>query len=122
MSSAMQICTLGKSADSANWMKQGVTHASASPDGSQIVYRSDDGLHIAEVVSGTSHLIPNTITNDDSPLWSPDGTRIAFVLLDEFDLYLINPDGTNLQRVTHGIEQELLFTGCHDGPSLLSIL
>ena len=37
-----------------------------------------------------------------SPVWSPDGSRIAFVGASEegFDLYVMNADGTDITRLT----------------------
>ncbi len=43
---------------------------------------------------------------DSSPAWSPDGTKIAFMRSapgeqeGRSDIYVIQPDGTNLQRLT----------------------
>lgn len=101
-----------------------ITHASPSPDGSQVVYRWEDGLHIKDVASGVSRLIPNTILNDGGPLWSPDGTRIAFNRLanpnpELWNIYVVNPDGSSLQRVGNGTESEILLGWLSDGSDLL---
>jgi len=45
------------------------------------------------------------------PVWSPDGTRIAFSLtrsgMYAADIYTSRPDGTDLQRVTNTPDNEI---------------
>ncbi len=91
---------------------------SLSPDGTRAAYAWEQGLYIADLATGESHLIPNTNGNDYNPRWSPDGTRLAFIRIDDFNLYLINPDGTGLQRVTSGNEYEELVDWTPDGTGL----
>ncbi|HEY8225871.1 MAG TPA: hypothetical protein VIG25_11365 [Pyrinomonadaceae bacterium] len=43
---------------------------------------------------------------DKNPVWSPDGNRIAFLSNrnrddNDFDIYVINADGSNIRRITH---------------------
>lgn len=48
------------------------------------------------------------LTNGATPRWSPDGSRLLFVRSSEvvpnedFDIYLINPDGNNEQKLGRG--------------------
>jgi TolB protein len=40
------------------------------------------------------------------PAWSPDGTKIAFarsVDIDVYDVYVVNPDGSGLTRLTQPV-------------------
>jgi len=92
--------------------------ASLSPDGSQVAYSWLDGLYLADTATGKLHLIPNTNSNDYNPHWSPDGRRIAFVRIDDFNLYTMTPDGSNIQRVIAGIDYEQLIDWSPDGASL----
>ena len=61
-------------------------------------------------------LTQNTETDDYEPRWSPDGERIAFTRQmdrkrhDSQDLFIINVDGTNEQRLTD-------YRGYDNGPS-----
>ena len=83
-----------------------------SPDGTQIVYRlwtnneQGEGLRIVDVATGESRVL--TTEYDTLPAWSPKGNVIMFTryanderfLYDEFDIYTICPDGTDLKRLT----------------------
>lgn len=84
------------------------TWPSLSPDGTLAAYGWTDGLHVVDLASGENRLMPSTSHSDYSPLWSPDGLQIAFVRTDDFNLYVVNRDGSDLQRVTEGREYEQL--------------
>ena len=84
-----------------------------SPDGSRIVFPSDDGILWLINSDGTdltqlfvdekvAHVRRNALT----PPWSPDGTQVMFVLSPQGpdrtppnDLFVINADGTGLTLV-----------------------
>ena len=83
-----------------------------SPDGHEIVYRywteneRGEGLRIVDVATGKSRVL--TTEYDTLPFWSPKGDVIMFTRYapddrfpyDEFDIYTIRPDGTDLKRLT----------------------
>ena len=77
---------------------------SFSPDGTEVVYRywSDKagGLRVVTLKDGAVRTL--TTGYDNFPVWSPRGDRIVFSRLadDEFDIYTIRPDGSDVQRLT----------------------
>jgi Tol biopolymer transport system component len=91
------------------------TYGSLSPDGKRITWRrivkNGDGSRNAEVFvmnadgSNKINLSPHTAF-DAYPTWSPDGQRILFASnrneenYEDFNLYLVNPDGTELAKLT----------------------
>jgi TolB protein len=82
------------------------THASWSPDGSMLVFRRSRGEGKSQVVLlrvATGEIVELTPGDnfDGWPSWSPDGDRIVFASdrTGEFQLFVMNQDGSNLQRV-----------------------
>ena len=75
-----------------------------SPDGTHVVYRfwSDTagGLRIVSLADGAVRTL--TTAYDNFPSWSPGGDRIVFSRLanDDFDIYTIRPDGTDVKQLT----------------------
>lgn len=81
--------------------------ASAYRDG-RIVYVDQAGGPVMTIgAAGRKKRIlrpgdPNVVR---TPVWSPDGTEIAFASgeADTLDLYVMRADGTRLRRLTHGL-------------------
>jgi Tol biopolymer transport system component len=118
-------------ADGSNWKQLGEQEAeypSWSPDGSRIVFMSSAGssYDIYIINSDGSNLIRLTDTpgEDGWPAWSPDGQKIVFEserddcrLSDRpdcetsgdigpfFDLWVMNPDGSEQTRLTEKFAQ-----------------
>lgn len=80
-----------------------------SPDGQRIVYLTENGLSAVHVATGAVTELQSSWTTPLSsiqgPVFSPDGTRIAFSAMDDFDYtsstYVVDAaDGKNLQVLT----------------------
>jgi len=79
-----------------------------SPDGKRLVFRTADkagkGLRIAELETGDIKVLTEGDHTDNFPDWSPKGDWICFTSNREdndYEIYIIRPDGTGLKRLTH---------------------
>jgi len=78
---------------------------SFSPDGTKVVFeRIDRGLFVVDAKGGSPRLIARSYGAWwlESPAWSPDGSRIAYMVYQEggpegltYQIWTMNPDGTN---------------------------
>jgi Tol biopolymer transport system component len=70
---------------------------SLSTDGTRLAYSAADGLHGVDLATGQN----NPLGRDGHRLvWSPDDTRILFSTT--FNLFVVNADGTGLQKIDTG--------------------
>ncbi|KAH8646090.1 tricorn protease N-terminal domain-containing protein [Xylariales sp. PMI_506] len=108
-------------------------YPSYSSDGTQIVYREWDLATGAPLGLRILNLADQSITNltdgwDNTPGWSIDGTKIVFTresnwtvsdgarwYYDRFDIYTINPDGTELTQLTTSPANDAHAVWTHDG-------
>jgi dipeptidyl aminopeptidase/acylaminoacyl peptidase len=95
-------------------------HPDWSPDGTGIVFQSqgtkpnpdyptnpwpyildDNEIYVVSLDESAPVSLTNNDAEDVRPIWSPDGKRIAFLSDREglFDLYIMNADGSNVERV-----------------------
>src|SRR5439155_26403670 len=78
-------------------------------------------VYIQSLASGQRQVLANFRGSNSAPTWAPDGRRLALTLTKEggSQIFLINADGTGLQRIltSPGIDTEANFTP--DGKSLL---
>jgi Tol biopolymer transport system component len=71
-----------------------------------VAYASAGDIYTADPVTGASRLIVGGANNDTAPLWSLDGTHIAFfrgvntATSNEGGIYVADADGGNVTRVT----------------------
>ena len=126
---------------SATWSPDGKNiafHASASGAGTPIrtdpgSATSDSDIFVARV-EDTGLEQRTDITNsptmiDDDPDWSPDGQRIVFTshagsdvdqrFTNDAEIYVMNPDGTNAQRLTYNGEEERAPAWSPDGGKIV---
>ncbi len=88
-----------------------------SPDGRRLAYSQvvdgQDMIYILE--EGKPDSVP--LTTGFSPVWSPDGQRLAFADRTEnsVELFLIDLNGANRQRLTHNAADDLAPSWSPDG-------
>ena len=82
---------------------------SLSPDAQTIVFGQCScaaGLATVKTDGTGFYSIPGTTYLDTWPRWSPDGTKLAFILYNSatfrFDVATMNPDGTDVVNLTAG--------------------
>ncbi len=65
--------------------------------------------------------LTSNLFTDQSPAWSPDGSKIAFVSLRDgnFEIYVMNEDGTNQTRLTNDPGGDFLPRWSPDGTKIV---
>lgn len=105
---------------------------SFSHDGSKVIFRTwpgyaengttvgTTGLAIVDVK--TLRMTQLTTEWDNLPAFSPDGSKILFTrrtnlanIGDNYDIFTMNPDGTNLTQVTDSVASDAHAVWTHDG-------
>jgi TolB protein len=96
-----------------------------SPDGKRLAYVSfqlkKPVVYIQEIGADRQITVANFRGSNSAPAWSPDGRQLAVVLSRDgggSQIYLINPDGSNVRRLTSSsaIDTEPFFSP--DGQSI----
>lgn len=90
------------------------THPTWSPDGTQIAFTSELNysadifmVDVSKALNTGNASAETNLTNnpayDQTPAWSPDGRRLAFVSdrSGDLEIYLMNGDGSALTRLTN---------------------
>jgi len=86
-----------------------------NPDGRNHIFTIDLATgRVSQLTSGRNH-------HDQHPKWSPDGRRLSFVSsrAGNFDLYVMNADGTNVTRLTDHPANDFDPIWAPDGQSLI---
>jgi TolB protein len=77
-----------------------------SPDGRRLAYVSFENkkpvVYVHSLADGKRHVAANFKGSNSAPAWSPDGRTLAVSLSREggSQVFLINPDGSGLRRIT----------------------
>ncbi len=90
------------------------------PDGREIAFVAGGDLWVVPGGGGDAHLLVSHEAEERRPLYSPDGTRLAFTSdrAGSHDLYVLQLETGELTRLTWGDDDELLDAWSPDGLSL----
>ncbi len=106
-----------------------------SPDGTKIAFVSNRGtgqnttgtvnkinykIFVMNADGSDQVLLTDNSIDDESPKWSPDGKKLAFVSTRDGnpEIYVINSDGTNLVRLTNNKTYDLMPAWSPDGTKI----
>ncbi len=99
-----------------------------SPDSSKMIYNSDTGLQMMDMETKAITMVSGTAMNDRGPLWSPDGTKIAFTrgpasgligAPGPYSIIVSNPDGSNQVALVSNTDANFAQAWLPDGETLL---
>lgn len=90
------------------WMR----YSAISPDGQNIAFSYKGDIFTVPTTGGAARQLTTNPAYDSTPVWSPDGTRIAFVSDREgsLDIYVISKHGGEPKRLTTNSNTETLLT------------
>jgi Tol biopolymer transport system component len=90
---------------------------SLTPDGREIVFASGGDLWTVPAAGGDARLLVSHPATESRPLWSPDGTRLAFISTrtGNGDIYVLTLATGALQRITFDDVSDQLSAWSRDG-------
>ncbi|MHB8839786.1 MAG: DPP IV N-terminal domain-containing protein, partial [Gemmatimonadaceae bacterium] len=93
------------------------TEPSLSPDGKAIAFASGGDIWTVPAAGGAARLLVSHTAHESRPLWSPDGTRLAFVSTrsGNGDVYVLSLKSGDLTRITWDDATEALDAWSRDG-------
>ena len=104
-------------AEEALWLRQ----PAISPDGKTVVFSYRGDLWSVPAGGGTATPLTVASAYDTSPVWSPDGSRIAFASdrYGNFDVYVMSSSGGDATRLTVHSADEIPTSFTPDGKHVL---
>ncbi len=103
--------------DDASWMR----YPALSPDGQTLAFTYRGDLYRVSAAGGTATQLTQHPAQDYMPVWSHDGTRIAFASdrHGNFDLYVIPATGGEARRLTFHSASEYPYSFTNDDKSVV---
>ena len=119
-----QLSTLtGATKDLTVELREGTNMAVApSPDGQRVVFSAQGALWIMPIAGGTATRITSWDIEPTAPVWSPDGTTIAFQNYapeGNYHIWTIAPDGSAPTEITTGPNDDREPAWLPDGSGLV---
>src|SRR5215471_1133824 len=96
------------------------TEPAIAPDRPEIAFVSGGDIWTAPLSGGEAHLLVSHPANETRPMYSPDGTRLAFVSnrTGNGDIYVLHLASGALTRITYDDAPEQLDAWSRDGKYL----
>uniref|UniRef100_A0A7V4XUC3 Tricorn protease homolog n=1 Tax=Acidobacterium capsulatum TaxID=33075 RepID=A0A7V4XUC3_9BACT len=97
--------------------KPSLTQPALSPNGQEIAFASGGDIWTVPARGGDAHLLISNPATESRPLYSPDGSKIAFISTRTGggDIYVLTLATGQLQRITYGDTLEQLDAWSADG-------
>lgn len=91
--------TAAGSEDSPRWIRQ----TALSPDGKEIAFTYRGDIFVVPVSGGHARQITSNPAYDKAPVWSPDGSKLAFASDRDgaFNVYVTSREGGSAKRITY---------------------
>ena len=98
-----------------------IRYASISPNGENIVFSYAGDLFVIGVNGGTATPITTSDAYDFMPVWSPDGSKIAFASnrFGNFDVFVMNASGGEATRLTYHSADDSPSDFSNDGKEII---
>ncbi|WP_421919907.1 S41 family peptidase [Marinifilum sp.] len=105
----------------ANGNSEWIRYAAISPDGEQIVFTNRGDLYLVSSKGGEARPLTFHKAHDYMPVWSHDGSKIAFASnrFGNFDVYIMDADGGAATRLTYHSNDEVPYTFTRDNKNVL---
>jgi tricorn protease len=92
-----------------------------SPDGAKLAFSYQGDIWVTPTAGGKAIPLTDNVEMDDRPVWSPDGTKIAFAS-DRYgnnDVFVVDADGGRPKRITFNTGADVPSSWTPDGKSVL---
>ncbi len=84
--------------DNPLWLR----NSTISPDGSEVAFTYKGNIYTVATTGGKAKQITSHSSYDTRPIWSPDGSKLAFASNRDggFDVFVVSRDGGSVKRLT----------------------
>ncbi len=100
------------------WMR----YPAISPNGSEIAFTYKGDIYKVPIKGGQAIRLTTSQGYDSKPIWSPDGSKIAFVsdrLNGAMDIYVMSANGGSAKKLTTHSTTETPYTFTNDGKFII---
>lgn len=99
---------------------QWLRYPAVSPDGSKIAFCYSGDIYVVDARGGKAIALTSNVAYDFRPVWSPDGTTIAFASNrnGNFDVYTVSAEGGEPRRLTFHSASDMPYCFSPDGKEI----